>query len=67
MTSPLNGRTGEVVRWAIGIVLAGIVAYFTALGAMQAQIAVVIERERNHYEEIVRRLDRIEQKVDGVR
>lgn len=62
--SPFNGKTGEYVRWIIGMALAGIVAYFTALGALQAQLAVVIERERNHYDEIIRRLDRIENKVD---
>lgn len=63
-TSPFNGKTGEYVRWALGVALAGLVAYFTAIGTIQAQIAVVIERERNHYDEIIRRLDRIENKVD---
>lgn len=60
----INGRTGEYVRWMLGLALAGLVAYFTALGTLQAQLAVVVERERNHYDEIIRRLDRIETKVD---
>lgn len=65
-----NGRTGEYVRWIMTIIIGGVVAYFTALGTLQAQLAVVVERERNHYDEIIRRLDRIETKVDvsgGVR
>lgn len=65
MTAPsLNGKTGEYIRWIVGMGLAGIVAYFTVLGALQSQLAVVVERERNHYDEIIRRLDRIENKVD---
>ena len=64
MTMSLNGKTGEVLRWALGLGLAAIVAYYTAIGALQAQIAVVIEREQNHYTELLRRLDRIESKLD---
>lgn len=66
----INGRTGDMVRWIMTIIIGGVVAYFTALGTLQAQLAVVVERERNHYDEIIRRLDRIETKVDvsgGVR
>lgn len=61
----VNGKTGEVVRWVIGLVLAGIVAYFTAIGTLQAQIAVITERETNHYMELVNRLGRIEAKLDS--
>ena len=60
----INGRTGEYARWILTIVIGGVVAYFTALGTLQAQLAVVVERERNHYDEIIRRLDRIEVKMD---
>lgn len=61
----LNGKTGEMLRWVIGLVLAAMVAYFTSTGAMQASLAVVAERESNHYNELLRRLDRIESKLDG--
>lgn len=60
----LNGKTGEYLRAVLALALAGLVSYYTTLGVMQAQLAVVIERERNHYDEIIRRLDRIENKVD---
>ena len=45
MSSPLNGKTGEVLRWAIGIGLAGLVYYFTGMGAVQTRIAVLEERQ----------------------
>ena len=60
----LNGKIGEYLRTVLALALAGLVSYYTALGAMQAQLAVIIERERNHYDEIIRRLDRIENKVN---
>ena len=61
-----NGRTGEMLRWVISLVLAAIVAYFSATGAMQAQIAVLTERENNHYQELIKRLDRIDVGLYGV-
>lgn len=62
---PYNGRTGEMLRWVVNLVLAGIVAWLSANGAMQAQIAVLTERENNHYVELIRRFDRLEQGLSG--
>ncbi len=59
-----NGKTGEWLRWVLSMALAGIVSYFTAQGAIQSRVAVVEERELNHYGEMIRRLDRIEFKID---
>lgn len=64
--NPLNGRTGEYLRWVLTIVVGAVVAYFSAVGAMQAQIAVLQERETNHYQELIKRLDRIEVGLYGV-
>lgn len=64
MTLP-NGKTGEMLRWVFGLVLAAVVAYFTSTGALQAQLAVITERENNHYSELLKRLDRIENKLDA--
>ena len=36
----LNGKTGEVLRWAFGLLLAAVVSYFTSIGAVQTRIAV---------------------------
>ncbi|MGE3703791.1 MAG: hypothetical protein AB7I13_00865 [Vicinamibacterales bacterium] len=50
-----------------GLVVAGLVAYFSAMGVLQAQLAVITERETNHYQELIKRLDRLEMKIDTVR
>jgi hypothetical protein len=63
MTS-VNGRTGEFIRWVLIALFAGVTSYYTAIGAIQSRIAVVEERELNHYGEIIRRLDRLESKID---
>jgi len=52
-----NGKTGEWLRWALGMVLAGVVAYFTSIGTVKEQVATVQERENNHFSEVLRRLD----------
>ena len=59
MSGPLNGKTGEVMRWVIGLVVAGLVSYFTAQGAMQQRLSVVETTERLHYEATQRDLQDI--------
>lgn len=59
-----NGKSNAILRWLAGLVLAAIVSYFTAISAITERIAVVEERENNHYMELLRRLDRIELKLD---
>jgi hypothetical protein len=54
----------EVLRWVVGLGLAGVVSYYTAIGSIRSQINVVEERENNHYIEVIRRLDRMETKLD---
>lgn len=44
MTSPLNGKTGEVLRWVAMLVLAGLVSYFTTTGALATRMAVAESR-----------------------
>ena len=59
MAGSLNGRTGDVMRWCIGLAVAGIVSYFTAQGAMQQRLSVVETTERLHYEATQRDLQDI--------
>lgn len=67
MSGPLNGKTGEMVRWVIGLVLCGIIAYFTAQSSINARIAVVETSERQHFEEIQRTLVDIKQELRDMR
>ncbi|MGH9253671.1 MAG: hypothetical protein ACRD3C_03785 [Vicinamibacterales bacterium] len=53
----LNGKTGEFLRWVLGLAAACVVAYFTTISAMKQEITRVEERENNHFEEVLRRLD----------
>ena len=64
----------ELLRWVVGLGLAGVVSYYTAIGSIQSQISVVEERENNHYSELIRlnaemrrQLERIESKMDDDR
>lgn len=62
-----NGRTGEWVRMALGLVLAGLIAYFTALGRVESSITEVRERQRNQFEEVLRRLDIMQSDIRELR
>lgn len=60
MTSPWNGKTGEVVRFVIGLGLAGLVSYFTAMQTLSVQIAEVRKVEEAHFDELKRAIERID-------
>jgi predicted outer membrane lipoprotein len=57
MAGSLNGKTGEVLRWLLGLALAAAVAYFTTIGSMNVELATVKATEQNHFSEVLRRLD----------
>jgi mannitol-specific phosphotransferase system IIBC component len=48
----LNGKTGEIVRWALGLCLAALVSYFTAIGTLQTEVAVLKERYERIAEDV---------------
>jgi hypothetical protein len=51
----LNGKTGEYVRWVLALALAGLVSYFTSIGAVQTRVAIAeskIEQIREDLKEI---------------
>lgn len=60
MSGPLNGRTGEFLRWVIGLVLAGLVAYFTAIGSIRERVGNIDTREQSHFDEVQRTLIRMD-------
>ena len=57
----------EVSGWLVPIVSAGLAAlvgYFTSRITMEREMGVITERESNHFHEIMRRLETIEDKLD---
>jgi hypothetical protein len=63
MTVSPNGKS----EWAwrmFTVALAALVAYYTALGAVQVDVAKVTEREAMHFQEVLRRLDALDRKMD---
>ena len=62
-----NGKTGEYARYAIGLIIAGLVAYFTTIGTLNQAVAQVREREDNHFSEVLRRLDILQQDIRDLR
>ncbi len=73
MSGPLNGRTGELVRYLIGLGLAGMVAYFTAqiqtehrLTQTDGEVANIKTLEQAHFEEVQRSLIRIERFMERI-
>lgn len=55
--SSLNGKTGEWIRYLGGLVLAAVIAYFTAMSTINQAIAEVRTTEDAHFSEVLRRLD----------
>jgi hypothetical protein len=46
----MNGRSVEILKWLVALACAAIVSYFTSLGAIQTQVAVLEERTGKLYE-----------------
>jgi hypothetical protein len=54
--------------WLVPMVSAGLAAlvgYFTARITTEREMGTMVEREANHFDETIRRLERIERKLDG--
>lgn len=57
----------DMSGWLVPVVSAGLAAlvgYFTARATTEREMGVITEREGNHFTEIMRRLDRIDRKLD---
>jgi hypothetical protein len=57
----------DMSGWLVPMVSAGLAAlvgYFTARITTEREMGVAVEREGNHFNEVMRRLDRIERKLD---
>lgn len=49
--------SADYLRWALGFALAGLVSYFTALNAINSQIAEIRAKQDSQFGEVLRRLD----------
>lgn len=63
---PLNGKTGEMLRWVIGLMIAGLVYYFSGIGALQERVSKVETLEESHFQEVQRSLVRIERFMERI-
>ncbi len=73
MTGPLNGKTGEYVRYLIALVAAGFVAYWSAqitiehrLTKTDDDLSSVKTLEQAHFDEVQRSLIRIERAIERI-
>lgn len=63
----MNGLTGEMLRWGIGVAAAAIVAYFTTVGAIQAEVSAIRARQDSQFGEVLRRLEVLQQDIRELR
>lgn len=57
----------DMSGWLVPVISAGLAAlvgYFTARATTEREMGVITEREGNHFDEIMRRLDKIDRKLD---
>lgn len=69
----LNGKTGEVLRWVLGISLGCVVAYYTAqieierrLTMTDGAVSAIRTLEEAHFQEVQRSLTRIERAIERI-
>lgn len=63
-----NGRTNvEVARWLIGLALSALIAYFTAMGAIEQRMTAVETRQGAEFAEVMRVLGRMEADIRELR
>lgn len=63
---PSNGK-GDFLRWLIGVAMAAMVAYFTTISTLNQGLAEVRERQKNQFEEIMRRLEMLQIDIRDMR
>ena len=63
----MNGKTGEYVRWFVGVGAAALVAYFTTIGAIQAEVSEIKTRQDSQFSEVLRRLELMQADIRELR
>ena len=65
--STLDGKTGELLRWVLGSVVAILVSYYTAAISTEQRLTNVETTQRLNFDELQRSLTRIEIDVRDVK
>lgn len=52
MADVVNGKTGEMIRWILSLVFAGLVAYFTSQAALDKRLTVLEDRMQRTNDDI---------------
>jgi hypothetical protein len=60
----MNGKTSEWMKWSIALAVAALTSYFTAKQQISERVTVIDTREQARWEEMQRRFDGLEGKVD---
>lgn len=58
---------GEWIRWGGGLLVAALVSYFTAMGAINSEIAALKATEDSHFSEVLRRLESLQVDIRELR
>lgn len=53
----MNGKTGDYIRWLVGLALAAFIAYSTAMGAINSEVASIKAKQDSQFGEVLRRLE----------
>ena len=63
----MNGRSGEYLRFFIGVAAAATVAYFTTINALQSEMSATKARQDSQFEEVLRRMDIMQADIREIR
>lgn len=63
----MTGTHGEYMRWLIGVGAAAIVAYFTTINAIQAEVSEIKTRQDSQFSEVLRRLELLQADIRELR
>lgn len=64
---PQGSGKADFLRWLIGVAMAAFVAYFTTISTLNQGLAEVRERQKNQFEEIMRRLEMLQVDIRDMR
>jgi len=62
-----NGKLVELAKWVVTLAVTAMVAYFTAINAIEQRVTRVETKEETHFQEVLRQLDRIETELIRLR